>query len=1162
MKRLTSMILLISVFVCMVCTPLVVDAVSISGEVVDVRNHTFGSNVNATSISQWGNYAFVTSGKSLKVLDLQTDSVVMTWDVRAQLSAESGNLTQSYITDDYIVCISNSDILVFENSMRVTDPLNFLMSIKPEGEDSFSQIKKFAVVDDTAYVFYHKDGEVFIAEFSADFDFRNIEDNVVTISSANIHDIGYYEIVWDSIVIDDAVYFVSLDENDIFATLYAHRVNLDTFEQEVTDIITKKESSFSTEFVSSAELDNATLREMQLVVNGTAIEATVYDLYASDAPVLNLATRVENDEYITTFSLTELGESALIDNFGPLETVSIKYFENIYDFALTEIDYSFDYSKGSIALYKSNLIVIPEDPLVHSDVSSVYAYIVNNSKNFGLFGRVLLNSIPPRNTMIRNFVIIGNELVLFYKDSNFIGVSTINPDRVTDIEYTFRDTFDSLTYMTETPFYDFVRIGNRLYYPTNSSTALAYIEIDKYNKGIYYSYDKDNNVLSLYGVTTEDVVTVTVDKKSYDVTVVGGFWRLNISMLKAGKHRVIVKDGSKLESFTFYTEEFDAPIVLSDTIVDENGITVSVKNNTYIYSLNTNNVNLYAVVYDENGSPVYSEATNVTVDNGETVTAQFTTITDDYLASYPGYKIKIYPYGPNRSPISNPYQVDNGMETEVVVQEEIIGRATNIDDIQINLNPVKMIVEVSGVLEATAPKAAWLNTSVGGTTKDISIGYCNEMGEFKAEFDFTNEVISQNGSDYLFSLSAIGMNSQSAATFRLYSADDFNEITEAIVELTDSMELSTVLDDSTPAKTAYREGLGIDFTDDRFTEFDDSVKKTALDKVISKIKKGTVNCETFDEVCFDLDTEIDTEEALELLNTVSVNRFTQVLVKSYKTLEIDKNVWSKYSKYIDTAKALAINEEIIKYRDFEDGDDVEDAIKLGIEDYRKKIQEDKPEKGGGGGGGGGGTVILPPEYIAPEEQVQAPVTTPNTNVSKSGFVDLTGFDWAVSAIDELKEKNIINGMDETHFEPAGIVTRAQFLKMLVLALGLDDEDAVTEFEDVSKSDWFYSYVAAADQIGLAKGDGVSFYPNRTLTREEMAVLAYRALEYSGIEIPENYVAKDFTDGASISDYAKEGITAMQKAGIINGMGDNTFAPKAMCNRAMAAKVISSLLRLE
>jgi len=78
----------------------------------------------------------------------------------------------------------------------------------------------------------------------------------------------------------------------------------------------------------------------------------------------------------------------------------------------------------------------------------------------------------------------------------------------------------------------------------------------------------------------------------------------------------------------------------------------------------------------------------------------------------------------------------------------------------------------------------------------------------------------------------------------------------------------------------------------------------------------------------------------------------------------------------------------------------------------------------------------------------------------------------------------------------------------------------------------------------------------------MAVLAYRALEISGIEIPEVNEETEFADAETISEYATEGIAAMQKAGIINGMGDNLFAPKTMCNRAMAAKVISSLLGLE
>ncbi len=1160
MKRLTSMILLISVFVCMVCTPLVVDAVSTSDVVENVRNQNFGSSIDATSVSQWGNYAFVTSGRSLKVLDLQADSVVMTWDVRAHLSAESGNLIQSYITDDYIVCISNSDILVFENSMRVTDPLNFLMSIKPEGEDSFSQIKKFAVIDDTAYVFYHKDGEVFIAEFDADFENIGAVDNVATIGEEDIHDIGYYETIWDSVVFDDAVYFVSLDENEIFTTLYAHKVSLDTFEQEETDIISKKESSFCAEFISAEEIDDTVLREMRLVVNGTLLDSTIYDLYYSATPIVNIVNRTAGEEYIATVSLTEVGDSALTDAFGSIENVSLYYYGEYYDFRLTEIDYSFDYNRGTIALYKSYLIAIPEDPLVHNDISTVYAYVIANNNQFRNLGRVMLNSIPPRNSMIRSFKIVGHELVLFYKDSNFIGVSQINPDRVMDIEYTFHKSYSSNTvaYLTGTSFNEFVKIGKRLYYPANNSNALGYIETSKVEYYTDYAYDENNNVLMVYGNTTSDLVTVTIDKKSYNVTPVGGAWRLNVSMIKDGKHKVKVTDGKKSKSFNFETDVFDSPVELIFPIIDENGISVDVKNNTSLYSLNTTNINLYAVVYDGDGRPVYSEERAVTVPLGETVNTVFDSITDDFLASYPDYTIKVYPYGQNKSPLSNPYFVDNGFEMEDVVQTDIIGRATGITDTLISVNPVTMNVEITGVLEATAPKTVWANVSLGGNPKDVAIGYCDEDGNFTAMYDFTNEVIPSNGAEYLFSLSAIGMNSQNAVSYRLYGASAYEEITEEILALDDSSQLSTVLDDSTPAKRAYKESLGINFADERFVGFEEDVKEEILDKLIAKIENGKITKETFDDLCFEKEDALDIDKAIELMNTVSVNKMTQVLLKYHEVLGIADKVWKSYVKYTDSAKAVAINKEIIKFRDFEDGPDVENAVKKGVAAFLENTEEQKLSSGGGGGGGGS---ILPPLEIVPPVVPELPVNPPSVNINKT-FKDLAGFDWAKDSIEELQEKNIINGMDEEHFEPARIVTRAQFVKMLVLAFGLDDSDAVTEFADVNNNDWFYPYVAAADQFGLTKGDGTNFYPNRTLTREEMAVLAYRALEISGIEIPEVNDEIEFADAESISAYATDGISAMQKAGIINGMGDNIFAPKTMCNRAMAAKVISSLLRLE
>ena len=161
----------------------------------------------------------------------------------------------------------------------------------------------------------------------------------------------------------------------------------------------------------------------------------------------------------------------------------------------------------------------------------------------------------------------------------------------------------------------------------------------------------------------------------------------------------------------------------------------------------------------------------------------FASITDDFLASYPGYTIKVYAYGQNRSPISNPYFIDNGFEMEDVVQTDLIGRASAVDDVTVSVNPVTMKAEIKGVLEATAPRTAWVNVSVGGVTKDVAIGYCDEDGNFTAEYDFANEEIASNGADFLFAVSAIGMNGQNAVSKRLFDADAFAGITDEILAL-------------------------------------------------------------------------------------------------------------------------------------------------------------------------------------------------------------------------------------------------------------------------------------------------------------------------------------------------------------------------------------------
>ena len=76
----------------------------------------------------------------------------------------------------------------------------------------------------------------------------------------------------------------------------------------------------------------------------------------------------------------------------------------------------------------------------------------------------------------------------------------------------------------------------------------------------------------------------------------------------------------------------------------------------------------------------------------------------------------------------------------------------------------------------------------------------------------------------------------------------------------------------------------------------------------------------------------------------------------------------------------------------------------------------------------------------------------------------------------------------------------------------------------------------------------------------MATICYRALTSLGIETDASG-AVTFADAANISDYAKDAVAVLSSLGIINGKGNNQFAPNDFATRAEAAKVVHMLRAL-
>ncbi len=177
------------------------------------------------------------------------------------------------------------------------------------------------------------------------------------------------------------------------------------------------------------------------------------------------------------------------------------------------------------------------------------------------------------------------------------------------------------------------------------------------------------------------------------------------------------------------------------------------------------------------------------------------------------------------------------------------------------------------------------------------------------------------------------------------------------------------------------------------------------------------------------------------------------------------------------------------------------------------------------------------------------------------FSDLDSVSWAEDSIVRLAKEGIVSGTGNNKFSPNNLVTREQFVKMILLALDLPVNGGSAQFSDVSQSDWYYTYVISANELGIVTGkDNGSFGAGEYVTREDMVAIAARAVRTAQRTLPQTATA-NYTDVSDISDYAKEAAIAFGNAGIITGMPDGSFMPKDFSTRAQAAVVLDRLMQI-
>ncbi len=233
----------------------------------------------------------------------------------------------------------------------------------------------------------------------------------------------------------------------------------------------------------------------------------------------------------------------------------------------------------------------------------------------------------------------------------------------------------------------------------------------------------------------------------------------------------------------------------------------------------------------------------------------------------------------------------------------------------------------------------------------------------------------------------------------------------------------------------------------------------------------------------------------------------------------------------------------------------------------------------GGAVQGGASLVTGTNKPATDDNKDDETTTPGTDVKDDDIISDTNPDgnptdgkeygaaqftdisketyaWAYDHIDALAKAKIVKGMTETTFGPEGETTVAQAVALAVRISGLTAENAKTD--KVDEAHWSYAEMAIADTAGILAILGDKVEADKAASRETVFAIVYAAVKAAEITLPTDAEAITYSDASSIAEGAVEAINALTKAGVLNGMGDGTIAPKANITRAQLAKILGVL----
>lgn len=182
--------------------------------------------------------------------------------------------------------------------------------------------------------------------------------------------------------------------------------------------------------------------------------------------------------------------------------------------------------------------------------------------------------------------------------------------------------------------------------------------------------------------------------------------------------------------------------------------------------------------------------------------------------------------------------------------------------------------------------------------------------------------------------------------------------------------------------------------------------------------------------------------------------------------------------------------------------------------------------------------------------------------SDNTYNDVQKSDWFYSSVAYAYNHQIMTGLKEETFAPGDYLARAQFAVIMHRLENCPSIEYSAVFPDVTEGIWYTDAILWANSVNIVGGyENGYFGPADNINREQMAVMMYRYATMKKYNTTKRADLTGYSDANYVNDFSKDAMQWCVAEEIISGKDNKTkLDPQGYATRAECAAIIARFVK--